>query len=176
MFAEFFKHALEWLKIPAKYFLPVLAASSFGLFAPLDLMKYLGIEFWRTELKPYFGSAFIISFAIVICQYGTEIFQLAVKEYRKFRSRRTAHARLENLTPEENRFLSGYLKDESRVQRCWRYSSVAAVLMDEGVIYIAVDQGIGDHFPFTISPWAWEYLHKHPHLVSIEGIESRCDK
>ena len=169
MFAEFFKHALEWLKTPAKYFLPVLAASSFGLFAPLNLMKSLGIEFWRTELKPYFGSAFIISFAIVICHYGTEVFQFVVKKYRKFRSLRAAQTRLENLTTEGKEFLSGYIKEKSRVQRCWRNSAVAAVLMDEGVIYIAVDQGIGDHFPFTIRPWAWDYLHKNPHLVSIEG-------
>jgi len=70
---DWLKYALDWLKTPVHYFLPLLATSIFGLFAPLDLMKSLGIDFWRAEGKPYLGSIFVISLAIVGCHYASQI-------------------------------------------------------------------------------------------------------
>lgn len=169
MFDWLTKHALEWLKTPAHYFLPLLAASFFGLFAPLDLLEFLGVEIWRNEGKPYLGSVFVVSFAIVGVHYASEIIQWLVNKYRVLLSRRAAQARLKLLTPEEKNFLAGYLKEKSRIQRHWRNSSVAAVLMSEGILYVAVEQGMTDRFPFTIYPWAWEYLKKNPHLVAVEN-------
>ena len=166
------KHALEWLKTPAHYFLPLLAASFFGLFAPLDLMKSLGIEAWRTEGKFYIGSVFVISLAVVGCHYISEIIKWVINKYSMFLSLWSAKARLKSLTREEKEFLSRYIKEESRVQGHWRNSPIAAVLRADGIIYVAVEQGLVDNFPFTIAPWAWKYLHKNPHLVGIDVVKS----
>jgi len=169
---DWIKYALEWLKTPANYFLPLLVTSSFGLFAPLDFMKFLGIESWRAEGKPYLGSIFVISLAIVCCYYASQIIKWLANKYRMFLSLRAAQTRLKILTIDEKKFLSGYLKEESRIQRHWVNSPIAAILRQDGIIYVAVEQSMTDNFPFTISPWAWEYLHKNPHLVGIERVDT----
>ncbi|MBL6987469.1 MAG: superinfection exclusion B family protein [Methylobacter sp.] len=167
---DWLKHALEWLKTPGYYFLPLLAVSAFGLFAPPDILDQLGITQWRTDGKFYLGSVFVISFAIVAVHYGSQVIQWLSGKYRVFLSHRAAHARLKSLTAEEKEFLSGYLKEETRIQRHFVHSAVAAVLMRDNIIYAAVDEGLFDNFPFTITSWAWEYLHKNPHLVGIKAV------
>jgi len=59
------------------------------------------------------------------------------------------------------------LKENSRIQYHWRNNTIAAVLLSERILYVAVEQGNVDRFPFTIFPWVWDYLHKHPHLVGV---------
>lgn len=166
------KHALEWLKTPAHYFLPLLAASFFGLFAPLDLLEFLGIAFWRSEGKSYLGAVFVLSAAITGIHYAAAIVHWLVNEYREFRTLRAAQFRLKSLSVEEKNFLSWYLQNDSHVQSCWVHDSTAATLRSEGIIYVAyvaVEKGMTDNFPFTIQPWAWKYLKKNQHLVSVGG-------
>lgn len=169
MMFDWLKPVLEWLKTPAHYFLPLLAASFFGLFAPLDLLEFLGIAFWRAEGKPYLGSIFVLSAAITGIHYFASIIQWIVGKYRKCLSLRAAHSRLKSLSVEEKEFLAWYLQNDSHVQTCWVHNSVAATLRSEGILYVAVEKGMTDNFPFTIYPWAWKYLKKHRHLVAIEG-------
>lgn len=165
------KYALEWLKTPAHYFLPLLAASFFGLFAPLDLLEFLGIAFWRTEGKPYLGTVFVISVAITGIHYSASIVHWLVNEYRELLKLRAAQSRLKFLSVDEKKFLAWYLQNESHVQPCWVHDSIAATLRSEGIVYVAVEKGMTDSFPFTIQPWAWKYLKKHQHLVSANVVD-----
>lgn len=167
MMFEWLKPALEWLKTPAHYFLPLLAASFFGLFAPLELLEFLGIAFWRVEGKPYLGSIFVVSVAITGIHYSARIVNWLVGEYREILLLRAAQSRLKSLSAEEKKFLSWYLQNDSHVQTCWVHNSVAATLRSEGIVYVAVEKGMTDKFPFTIQPWAWKYLKKHQHLVAV---------
>lgn len=171
MFDWLAKHALEWLKTPAHYFLPLLAASFFGLFAPLDFLEFLGIAFWRAEGKPYLGSVFVVSVAVTGAHYAASIVHWLVGKYRVFLSVRAAQARLNCLSSDEKNFLARYLQNDSHVQSCWIHNSIAAVLRTEGIIYVAVEQGMTDSFPFTIYPWAWKYLKKNHHLLVVEGVK-----
>lgn len=161
------KNTLEWLKTPAHYFLPLLAASFFGLFAPLDLMKFIGIEVWRAEGKPYLGSVFVVSLSIVVCFYASEAIKWLIDKYRKYLSIRSAQTRLKSLTPEEQKRLAGYLKDNTRTQQFGVEDGVMFGLAEADIIYPAISQANGDDFPFNIRPWAWEYLNKNPHLVGV---------
>ncbi len=165
------KNALEWLKTPAHYFLPLLAASSFGMFAPLDLLEFLGIAFWRAEGKPYLGSVFVVSVAVTSAHYAASIVRWLVNKYRVFLTVRAAQSRLECLSPDEKKFRARYLQNDSHVQSFWIHNSIAAVLRAEGIIYVAVEQGMNDNFPFTIQPWAWKYLKKNQHLLLVEGVK-----
>ena len=166
---DWIKHALEWLKTPALYFLPLLAASTFGLFAPLDMLEFLGIAFWRSEGKPYLGSVFVLSVAVTGVHYCAYVVHWLVEKYRKLLSRRAAQARLKCLTAEEKEFLAWYLDNDSRSHKCWVHNSIASVLHAEQILYIAVEKGPTDAFPFSIYPWVWDHLKKNRHLVQTKG-------
>lgn len=172
MMLDWLKPILEWLKTPAHYFLPLLAASFFGLFAPLDILEFLGIAFWRAEGKPYLGTIFVISAAVTGTHYGASIVHWVVNEYREFLKLRAAQSRLKSLSIEEKKFLAWYLENDSHIQTCWVHNGVAATLRSERIVYVAVEKGMTDSFPFTIQPWAWKYLKKNQHLVALVG-ESR---
>lgn len=165
----FAKHALEWLKTPAHYFLPLLAVSFFGLFAPLDLLEFLGLTFWRTEGKPYLSTVFVLSAAVTGTHYGAAIVHWIVNEYREFLTLRAAQSRLKSLSMDEKKFLSWYLQNDSHIKTCWAHDSTAATLRSEGIVYVAVEKGMTDNFPFTIQPWALKYLKKNQHLVLVGG-------
>jgi len=167
---EWLGKLFDWLKTPAHYFLPVLAASAFGLFAPLPLLEFLGIDFWRIEGKAYLGSAFVISGAVVACHYGAVPLRWLLEKYRLLRSLRATHARLESLTPEEQERLAGYLKENTRTQKFWLEDGVVAGLAHANIIYAAVSQADRDAFPFNIRPWVWDYLQKNPHLVGVKAF------
>lgn len=171
MMLEWLRPALDWLKTPAKYFLPLLLASAFGLFAPLDAMEFLGIAFWRAEGKPYLGSIFIISLAVTGTHYAAEIVEWLSNKYRKLLALRAAQSSFKYLTPEEKEFLSWYLQNNSVTRPCWIHNTTAAVLRTKGILFVAVEQGPTENFPFTIYPWAWEYLKRHQHLVLVERVE-----
>jgi hypothetical protein len=165
---QWIKYILDWLRTPAHYFLPVFAASCFALFAPLKVLEFLGVAFWRIEGKPYLGSAFVISTAVVFCHYSSKLIAWSLNQYHMFLSTRAAHARLKNLTPKEKMLLAGYLKEDTRTQKFWVENGVVAGLQHANIIYPAVSQADGDHFPFNIRPWVWDYLKKNPHLVGIK--------
>jgi len=165
--SQWIKNIIEWLRTPGNYFLPVFAASGFVLFAPLQLLKALGIDFWRMEGKPYLGSAFVISAAFVICHYSSISITWGVNKYHMLIAKRAAHARLKDLTPKEKALLAGYLKENTRTQKFWVEDGVVAGLKHANIIYPAVSQADGDHFPFNIRPWVWDYLKKNPHLIGI---------
>src|SRR4030042_3157025 len=103
---QWIKNIIEWLRTPGNFFLPVFAASGFSLFAPLQLLKTLGIDFWRTEGKHYLGSAFVISAAFVICHYGSISTAWGVDNYHMLIAKRATHTRLKNLTPKEKTLLA----------------------------------------------------------------------
>ena len=122
---DWLKYIFGWLKIPANYFLPILVASAFGLFASDDLLRFLGIAGWRIEGKPYLGSVFIISAAIVGCHSGALVVQWLVPKYKYALIVWGTHKRLKRLTGEEQQLLAGYLKKETRVRN---------FQMDNGVV------------------------------------------
>jgi len=111
---DWLKHALEWLKTPGYYFLPLLAVSAFGLFAPLDILDQLGITQWRTDGKFYLGSLFVISFAIVFCHYFIMFITWVLKWNNFYRHLRVGHARLKSLTADEQNILRTYLEKRVR--------------------------------------------------------------
>jgi len=165
---DWLKHALEWLKTPAKYFLPLLAASTFGLFAPLDILEFIGIEYWRNDAKLYLGSVFVVSCAVVGCHYASEIGSWLTNKYCVFLSKRSAKSGLKRLAPEEKELMARYLNGNTRTIFRAIDDPIAARLVKIGILYAPFRQGDIDEFPFTIHSWAWEYLHKYPHLVVAE--------
>jgi hypothetical protein len=164
---DWLKYIFSWLKIPANYFIPVLAASYFGLFAPLDLLQFLGISFWREDYKPYLGSVFVVSVAIVGCHFGTLIIRWIVSKYQYVLGAIRMRGRLKRLSIEEQKVLARYLKGKTRTQLFPIDNGVVRGLVASKILYAAVVEGDIYKFPLNMQPWAWDYLNKHPNLVGV---------
>lgn len=178
MLPDWLKYVFSFLKIPANYFLPVLVASAFGLFAPLDVLEFLGIAFWREDGKPYLGSVFVVSSAIVGSHFGALIVQWIVAKYQYVLGTIRMRGRLKCLSAEEKKVLAGYLKGKTRTQLFHMDNGVVRGLVESKILYAAVLQGEIYNFPFNMQPWAWRYLNKHPELVGVvvKAIKERGDK
>jgi len=161
-----FLKVISILKTPANYFLPVLTASSFGLFAPERLIHYLGIMQWREELKVYLGSAFVISLCVVVFHYSAVFMLFCIKKYRVRLATKAQIACLESLTFQEKEILAGYFYKKTRTQNLWAGNGVVTGLVERGILYPAATEGFFDSYPFNISPWVWEYFNKNPRMVN----------
>lgn len=164
---------MEWLssigellkKIP-HLAAPFAIASGIVLFAGEETLKPLGLVEFRENGKPYLGAVFLVSLAIVICQFFACAFAWARGHYRHYLARCEIMARLKCLTKEEKKLLGGYLKGQTRTLAFDRENGVVAGLVKAGVLYPAV--GVADifAFPINVGDVAWQYINKHPHLVS----------
>ncbi len=164
---DWLKYIFGWLKIPANYFLPILVASAFGLFASDDLLQFIGIAVWRTDGKPYLGSVFIVSLAIVGCHFGTLVVQWLVAKYEYALGILRARKSLKCLSTEEQKVLARYLRGKTRTQLFHIDDGVVRGLVASKILYAALTQGDIYKFPINMQPWAWAYLNKHPELVGV---------
>ena len=81
---------------------------------------------------------------------------------------RADFARLHHLPPGEQIMLGGYILENQRTQYFHVEDGVVAGLVDERILYISSTVGRArTGFAHNIQPWAWEYLSKHPNLVTI---------
>lgn len=165
---EWIAKLLEWLKTPAHYFLPVLVASAFGLFAPLPLLEALGVGSWRVEGKPYLGFFFVISASVVICHYGAIFVKSLWREYRLLRFKRVAVASLKTLSTEEKELLARYLQEDAKVLYFAMHDNMVSILVNNGILQPTLLKADITEFPFNITPWCREELQRNPHLVGVK--------
>ena len=162
---DWLKHALEWLKTPTQYFLPLLVVSAFGLFAPSYLLEQLGIAQWRTDGKFYLGSLFVVSLSVIFCHYFAMFINWVLNWYGFYRRLWIGHARLKSLTADEQNIIRVYLEKNSKAQLLNAMNGIVMGLVEASIIYPSVEEGEAHSFPFNIRNWAWIYLNKNPNLV-----------
>lgn len=158
---EFFK-----LKLPT--LIAVTIALSAFLFLPEDTAKQLGIEKLRADYRSYAGSLLLLSSALTLVQLIIKLWT-GFSQWRNIRSlRKEAFECLHSLSPQEKQILVGYIVGNQKTQYFSPMDGVVNGLCAAGILFRASSMGnlFGRGFAFNIQPWAWDYLHEHPELVT----------
>jgi hypothetical protein len=160
----------DWLTMGAVPLAGLALAAAVALFIPASLLDALGLSALVKDYRHYLGATLVVATSLLICTGGKGIWDavlkpllketLAIRAYRK-----EMHA----LTEEEKDYLRPYLDQQTRSQCFALNDGIAMGLQSRKIIIRASNLGMpgyGFMFPFQIQPWAWEYLNRHPELVT----------
>jgi hypothetical protein len=172
MISAALKNLVEAIKLSPRYLLPICLLSAFLVFAPPQVLSIFGLGDIVSRYRPWFGLAFLLS-AALLASSATIAFRQRLKERRLGKNvLRYQRYRLHHLTEGEKQILRGFIEGQTRTQQLPIWDGRMRQFEIEQIIFRAseLSQHPGTHFAYNIEPWAWDYLNKHPELLS--GPES----
>ena len=178
---------IDFLKQPQFVFV-LSVTTGFIIFLPDSVVQKMGLFQIRSTFLPYISIIFLISTALFTTQSSVKGFAWFRARRKKESDLRSRLKSLETLTREERDILRNFIERQSMTQRLNVDSGVINGLMMKGIIYRAADRatsGFADNNYYgrvygcdhNMQAWAWEYLNKHPQLLSIpEGNAHKSKK
>lgn len=165
---------LNALKLPLRAMIGVTLACLALLW--LDHARVIDLAVFGSLTKPSIVVLSVVAGALALSGLGAVIYDFfmarhkhgALASRREIRKKEAeekskeakavALERLDYLTAEELRYLADCLRTGSQSFTTWAYSSPASTLAAKGLIYTPGGTHHQDHYPFTISDFAWEEL------------------
>lgn len=158
--------ALNWLKLSPKYLVAITIATGAILFAPENLLTFLGMTEIKTSYKSWLGLGFIIAASLLIANLFFYIVKWVITRITWRRNRVKCQTYLNDLTSDELEILREYIGTQSRTQYLPIDSGVVQGLVGNKIIYRSANVGdMVDGWAFNIQPWAWDYLNVNLHLL-----------
>lgn len=115
------------------------------------------------QIVARYGGAIGLVFVVATVAFLVEM--VTSEHVRGWRQRRERAKRLRQLTEEEKAVLRRYIYGGTRTQYFDVSSGIAMGLVREGILFCPVQVGHAEKFAFNITPWTWDYLDKHRHLL-----------
>lgn len=143
----------------------LLLVFAFASFIPKEWAVFLSIEKLQTEYKQWISFGFIVFFFINIIHLGSWLFR-RLQIYRQSRIRIT---RLRRLTVQEKKVLSEYIKGDTMTIYLSINDGVTNGLVQSEIIWrsASISRDFNPmSFAYNIQDWAWDYLKKHPDLLT----------
>ena len=158
---------VEWIKLSPRYLLPIFLLTGFLLFAPKGWLGVFGLVGLLEDYRPWFGAAFLLSGALLLSAAITPAWEMVKRKRAESGVLRERQERLHHLSEPEKEILRGYVEGQTKTQYLSMADGVVGGLEAERVLYRASDLGRSvDYFAYNMQPWAWDYLNKHPKLLS----------
>lgn len=157
---------IQWLKLPTRVVLALCIVLGAMIFASDKILGYLGLNTLIQEYRPYLGLGFLITFALLLVDILSHIWKPIGSRITDWNFIRQGKRRLHRLNPTEKHILQYYIQHQTRSQSLPLQNGAVNALQQESIIYRGSSIGTLSGFDFIIQPWAWEYLNKHPELLT----------
>jgi len=161
-----FSKVTDWIKLSAKQAFVLLVVSSIFLFGSDSLLQTLGLLDARPVVKPWVGVVWLVSLSILAAEIIMPAYSWVAQKIQSRINLKKHQKRLHELTPDEKKFLSGYIAENTRTQAAEYSDGTVSGLESAKVVYRS--SSLAYHynvFPYNIQPWAWEYLNEHPECL-----------
>ena len=161
-----FTKLVDWLKLTPRYLIPIALVTGFAIFSSDSVLDTFGVKTFVADNRGYIGVAFLITVALLIPEAGV----LLYRRYTGLRVKSTASKKLDrflrNMTFEEKRILRQYIERQTKTAYFDIENGVVGGLDDDGIIYKATNLRRTNRCAYNIVPDVWDYLQKHPDVLS----------
>ncbi len=168
---EIWKGVLEAIKLPPRVSVPIVLVAAYILFAPMQWIGVLRLEWVRENGNPYLGIALLLSGTSLLYGIVSSVVPVAYNWLMNRCGLFIARRRLWQRTPEEKELLRGYLQKDSKTIILPVNDGVVMGLMNAGVLRPVTRESQYGRTPFNIEDWAWNYLKKHPAAIDLPVIK-----
>lgn len=165
---------LDVLKLSATPALAVAFASGVLLFGGDRLTAALGLTEVMPTIRPWVGAGFVVSVTLLFAYAATAVGRWIKKRWTWAANERNLRKRLHNLAPDEQDVLSRFLLERRKCLSFDMKDGLSQGLAAAEILFRS--SGVGDAidgFDFSIQPWAWAYLNKHPELVIKDSAKMK---
>ena len=161
-----------WLNLGVLPLLGLLLFTSFFIFLPQEALEKLGLIDLKTNYSTYFGLAFVFSITFLLAATLNAFWKVFLGHWLKEKAtiyfyKKEAY----DLTNEEKEILNIFIKGKTRSASLSMKNGVVLGL-EQRMFIVRVGQlgtdAVNWSFPFSMQPWAWEFLNKNPHLLNVE--------
>ncbi|MDY7096013.1 MAG: superinfection exclusion B family protein [Acidobacteriota bacterium] len=162
------KKAVEWVKLAPRHLLGILLTAAMYLVMPGLWLEYLGLGSVDQVIRPWVSGVLMISAGLVLA-HGFALAADYVRDKFGARSeRKMLEERLNNLAEDERQVLARFLANNTKTQVLSYQYGPANGLEAADILFRSSNIGSGDcQFSYTIQPWAWDALHRHPEIVGM---------
>lgn len=132
--SEWLAKIVEFLKLPIRYFWVLLIVSGLGLFLPSDWLKTFGTQKLAEEYRPWLGTAFLVSFAVLAI---TSVETTVTHIRRKWHKRRLiveSKEAIRHLGPKEKAILREFFIQEQDAIQLPIDQAMVAGLITKGIL------------------------------------------
>jgi hypothetical protein len=129
---------------------------------PQSVAEILGVDSLRTAQRQWIGLA-------VLAPPSLYVAELAIWGFKQLKAKWGLHqnqAMLHKLTSEECSVLRPYIENQTQTAVFSSPKGVIYGLVKKNILYPAFDHAGGYNYYYNMNPWAYEYLSKHPELLS----------
>ncbi len=169
---EILEKLKNWLNLGVVPLLGLLVFTGFFIFLPPEALEKLGLIGLKNKYSTYFGLAFVFSITFLFAATLNAFWKVFLGRWLKEKAavyfyKKEAY----DLTNDEKEILNLFIKGKTRTKNLSIKNGVVLGL-EKRMFIIRIGQLSTDatswSFPFSMQPWAWEYLNKNPHLLNIE--------
>lgn len=169
---EMLEKAKGWLNLGVLPLLGLLLFTSFLIFLPPEALEKLGLIDLRNDYLTTFGLAFVFSITFLIAAALNAFWKVFFGHWLKETASIYFYKKEANdLTNEEKEILNIFIEGKTRSANLSMKDGVVLGL-EKRMFIIRVGQlgtdAMSWSFPFSMQPWAWEFLNKNPHLLKVE--------
>lgn len=170
LFAEISSQVLEWIKLSPKYLFAIAFFTGSLLFSPYWILERSGLLDYIDRFRLWISLIFWLAFTLLATHSSISIFnKILMPFYTKVKEKKRLREWLHHLTPKQKAMLGQYLDENTRTLNLNFMDGEVKELVNANILYLTTGiVGMGYRTPYSISTWVWEYLQKHPDLLSVE--------
>ena len=157
---------IDWIKLPTKTLAGLCIVFGILIFSGEVALKKFGLNSFVAEFRAYLGVGFLVTLALSIVNSISAIWKFIYPWIAEAYWIRNGRKRLQNLNPTEKQILSYYIQNQIRSQNLPVQDGTVNALQKEKIIIRGSTLGSIYGFDYIMQTWAWEYLNKHPELLS----------
>lgn len=158
----------DQLKDP-KISLFLFVSTALLLFLPESILTHLGIHAFIEGKRRLIGLVFFYS---IKCFLAISVFWVLVKVKKRIQTKRLAQngrPALCDLTPEERKFLVGFVVQDTKSQYCDDRDDTLDRLISNNILFLTSHMSFAEPKPnCNMHSWAWKELKRHPELLEPE--------
>lgn len=167
MWSDITKSILELLKLAPRYLVATAIVCALLLFSPPELQNALGTTDFVNSYRQWIGLALVCSFGVWLVAISSAGTKWAKGRWSNKRWKQSVAERLENLTEPEKQIVRYYFAKNTRGNKLRIENGNVQALVHAGIIYQSASLGsVLEGFAHNITDFAWDYIHKHPHVLN----------
>ena len=165
---------MEWLgqfinaiaKIAPAPLIAVGIATGIVLFVSDSTAATLGIDSFRLVHRGLIGAGFIFSWSYLAAHFLWWLRKIVADGWSRRKSRLAREKQLHSLTPDEQRYLAPYVRENVNTQEFQVEDGVIGGLLAKEIVYRSSNVfDMVEGVPYNMQPWANKYLAEHLELL-----------
>jgi hypothetical protein len=167
MLEQIWSKVSDFLKARLTTLIGLAIACAVIAFLPDAAIETLGLTKIRQDYQPFVGLAAIVFTTLSAVEIAAKAISVGSTFIKRQLHANEGRKRLRDLTPEEKQVLCNYVLNDTRTQTFQMQDGVIQGLCRDHILYPAAPFGeVLRGMAYNIEPWAWEYLRKHPDLIT----------